>query len=201
VIWLVRHGQTEMNAEGRFNGRLDSALTARGEDQARRLGARLRELAADIGGAWAIVPSPAGRALRTAELIAEISGLAVREPDARLAEYDFGSWEALTREEIVALRPELAGVQRFFLLSPGGESYEGMSGRVRSWMDEALGSPEHRVAVSHAGTGRMMRGLHLGLTLDELRELETAQGVVYRFLEGRIERFECPELPSEAAAR
>ncbi|HEX3406520.1 MAG TPA: histidine phosphatase family protein [Caulobacteraceae bacterium] len=201
MIWLVRHGQTEMNVEGRFNGRIDSALTARGEAQARRLGERLRELAADIGGDWAIVPSPAGRARRTAELIAETSGLALGAGDERLAEWDFGPWEGLTREEIVALRPDLADVRAFFLRNSDAESYERLSGRVRSWMDEALASAQHHVAVSHAGAGRIMRGLHLGLSVDALRELETAQGVIYRFLEGRIERFECPELPSAAAAR
>lgn len=109
--------------------------------------------------------------------------------------------EGLTRDEIVALRPDLADIRALFLRNSDGETHEQLSGRVRAWMDEALASPEHRVAVSHAGTGRMMRGLHLGLSVDELRELETAQGVIYRFLEGRIERIECAALPSTSPAR
>ena len=57
MIWLMRHGQTEMNKLGRFQGRLDSPLTQLGEDQARRLGARLKALAAEVGGEWAIEPA------------------------------------------------------------------------------------------------------------------------------------------------
>ena len=201
MIWLVRHGQTEMNTEGRLNGRLDSPLTARGVDQAGQLGERLRGLAAEIGGDWVIVPSPAGRACRTAELMAEVSGLPLAPCDDRLAEWDFGSWEGLTPAEIVALRPDLAAFSAFFLRNPDGESFERMSARVGAWMRDELATPEHRVAVSHAGTGRLMRGLHLGLSIDELRELETAQGVIYRFVEGGIERIECPVLPSAAPAR
>jgi broad specificity phosphatase PhoE len=193
VIWLVRHGQTEMNREGRFNGRIDSPLTPLGEAQARRLGVRLRALANEVGGDWALHPSPAGRARRTAELIAEASAIPVRGLDDRLSEWDFGAWEGLTRDEIVTLRPEFANVRAFFLRSPDGESYERLSSRVRSWMDEAGASNEHRVAVSHAGAGRMMRGLYLGLTVDEARDLETSQQAVYRFVEGRIERFECEQ--------
>ena len=196
MIWLVRHGETEMNTQGRFNGRIDSSLTPRGEDQARRLGARLQGLAAEVGGDWSLYPSPAGRALRTAALIAAVSGLTVRDPDPRLAECDFGSWEALTRDEIVALRPDLAGVQRFFLRNPDGESYDQLSRRARSWMDAALASPDHRVAVSHAGTGRMLRGLTLGLTLDDIRDLDTPQDVVFRLADGGVERFECAALAS-----
>ena len=68
MIWLVRHGQTEMNSVGRFQGRLDSPLTPLGEAQARRVGAQLRALAADLGGVWAIDASPLGRTRRTAAL-------------------------------------------------------------------------------------------------------------------------------------
>jgi broad specificity phosphatase PhoE len=122
VIWLVRHGQTEINRVGRFQGRLDSPLTELGETQARRVGARLRALAAEVGGAWAIDASPLGRTRRTAALISDGMGLAVRRHDARLAEVDFGPWEGLTRDQIVALRPDLAEAKTFFLRCPEGES-------------------------------------------------------------------------------
>jgi len=201
MIYLIRHGQTEMNREGRFQGRLDSPLTALGEDQARRVGARLRALAAEVGGDWAIEASPLGRTRRTAELIAERMGLAVRRHDPRLAEVDFGPWEGLTRAEIVALRPDLASTEKFFLRCPDGETYEALSERVGAWMAEADASGEHLIAVTHAGVGRMMRGLYLGLTLDELRELDTPQDVVFRFAAGRIERVDCAPLPSAHGGR
>ena len=201
MIYLIRHGQTEMNREGRFQGRLDSPLTSLGEHQARRVGARLKVLAAEIGGDWVIDASPLGRTRRTAELVAAEMGLAVRRHDPRLAEVDFGPWEGLTRNEIVALRPDLAEAKAFFLRCPDAESFEQLNARVRSWMDEAEAAHEHCVAVTHAGVGRMLRGLCLGLTLDEIRALDTPQDVIFRLSQDGIERFECATLPSAAAAR
>jgi broad specificity phosphatase PhoE len=201
MIYLIRHGQTEMNRVGRFQGRLDSPLTPLGEEQARRVGARLKALMAEVGGGWAIDASPLGRTRRTAALIAAESGLGVRRYDERLAEVDFGPWEGLTRDQIVALRPDLAEAKAFFLRCPEGESFEALSERVRSWMDEAEACGEPRVAVTHAGVGRMMRGLCLGLTLDEIRALDTPQDVIFRLQAGRVERIECAELPSAQPAR
>jgi len=201
MIYLIRHGQTEMNSVGRFQGRLDSPLTPLGEAQARQVGAQLRSLAAELGGDWTIDASPLGRTRRTAELVAAEMGLAVRRHDPRLAEVDFGPWEGLTRDEIVALRPDLAEAKALFLRCPEGETFEQLSERVRSWMDEAEAASEHRIAVTHAGVGRMMRGMCLGLTLDEIRALDTPQDVIFRLAGGRVERFERPELPSALPAR
>jgi probable phosphoglycerate mutase len=128
-------------------------------------------------------------------------GLAVRRHDPRLAEVDFGPWEGLTRDEIAALRPDLAEVKAFFLRCPDGESFEALSARVRSWMEEAEAADAHHVAITHAGVGRMMRGLRLGLTLDETRALDTPQDVIFRLSPDGVQRFECAALPSAATAR
>jgi len=192
VIWLVRHGQTEMNRVGRYQGRLDSPLTEAGVAQAARVGARLAALAAAEGGDWTIDASPLGRTRQTAAIIAGAMGLPIRRHDDRLAEVDFGSWEGLTRDEIFVRRPDLAGRTAVFLLSEDGETYDALAARVRAWMQEADAAPEHRVAVTHAGVGRMMRGLYLGLTADEMRAMETPQDAVFRFGAGRIERLDCP---------
>lgn len=68
-------------------------------------------------------------------------------------------------------------------------------------MDDAESAADHRVAITHAGVGRMMRGMSLGLTLDEIRALDTPQDVIFRLTQGSIERFECPALPLEQSAR
>ena len=61
-IYLLRHGETLWNVEGRFQGRLDSPLTARGVQQAERCG---RKLAATLGQVDAVVASPLGRVRQT----------------------------------------------------------------------------------------------------------------------------------------
>ncbi|MGH6997837.1 MAG: phosphoglycerate mutase family protein, partial [Phenylobacterium sp.] len=61
MIYLVRHGQTHFNAEGRMQGHLDSPLTALGRAQASAIGRLLRDLIGKADG-WRLVSSPLGRA-------------------------------------------------------------------------------------------------------------------------------------------
>ena len=86
TLILVRHGQTEMNRGGRFQGRTDSMLTELGETQADMVAATLAD-----SGATAVVSSPL-RATQTAERIATRAGVAV-EVDERLIEIDYGTWD------------------------------------------------------------------------------------------------------------
>ena len=96
TLYLVRHGETEWNRAGRMQGGLDSPLTARGRDQARRIGLLLRDL---IGRPedCAMVVSPLGRARQTAGIIAEAmgidGGLFVVDPLVR--EVTWGDWNGL----------------------------------------------------------------------------------------------------------
>jgi probable phosphoglycerate mutase len=96
-VYLVRHGETEWAAAGRHTGRTDIPLTPRGEDAARRLGARL------AGQTFVRVwTSPAVRARRTAEL-AGFGGRAELDPD--LWEWNYGEYEGLRNADIRARRP------------------------------------------------------------------------------------------------
>lgn len=90
---LVRHGQSEWNAQGRWQGRADPPLSELGRLQARHAAARL-------GSVDVIVASPLRRAFDTACIIAEQLGVGpvVAEPD--LVERDAGEWSGLTRAEI-----------------------------------------------------------------------------------------------------
>jgi probable phosphoglycerate mutase len=118
-IILVRHGQTAWNDGARFQGHLDSPLTARGEAQAAALAARVREEEP-----VAIYSSDLGRAARTAAIIAERIGRNVQH-DARLRERCLGIFQGLCREEIHRRYPEEAA--RYYSRDPdyavpGGES-------------------------------------------------------------------------------
>ncbi|MGH6971015.1 MAG: phosphoglycerate mutase family protein, partial [Caulobacteraceae bacterium] len=68
MIWLVRHGQTEMNREGRLQGTIDSPLTPLGLEQAALVGRWFASHAHDPA-RWTISTSPLGRARSTAEII------------------------------------------------------------------------------------------------------------------------------------
>jgi probable phosphoglycerate mutase len=106
-IVLIRHGETEWSASGQHTSRTDIALTARGEEQAGRVGAPLA--------GWrfvAVWSSPRRRARRTAEL----AGLAVTAVEDDLAEWDYGEYEGITTAQIRQARPdwhsERAGTRR-----------------------------------------------------------------------------------------
>src|SRR5690606_3889636 len=86
-ILLARHGETPWNAEGRYQGHEDIALSPVGESQARALGERLREVRIDRA-----VASPLSRARRTAELALGESRAAMLTLDPGLMEIAHGTW-------------------------------------------------------------------------------------------------------------
>ena len=202
MIYLIRHGQTEFNREGRFQGACDSALTELGAAQARAYG---RRLAALVTPETPIVASPLGRARATAGIVRETAGLTGPIAlDARLAEISMGSWDGLTAPEIEALAPGFslgAPPLDWYMRSPDGETYEAFAGRIGDWLADHRNRAEPLVVVSHGVVSRVLRGLYLGLDKDAGLAQSTPQDCVFRLHEGRVERIECAALPSEAAAR
>lgn len=189
MIYLVRHGETEFNLARRYQGGLDSPLTAQGVSQARRVGALLGELL--NGEDWTIASSPQGRARRTAEIINEGLGLPLAV-DPRLREISLGAWDGLLIEEVHHKLPPGAGVWERQLHAPGGESFEDISARIADWLAEIDRSGRRIVAVSHGMTGRVLRGLYGGFSRQAMLELEVPQDAVFRLAGGRIERIDCP---------
>ena len=199
MIYLVRHGRTEFNAEGRFQGQLDSPLTSLGVEQARRYGALLGRLIADPAD-WRVVASPLGRAVHTAEIIAEGLGLPndfARDP--RLAEIGMGSWDGLTDEEIETVSPGvLKGASRydFFFRAPDGEGYAAFAARLGDWLAEARGYALPRIAVSHGVAGRVLRGLYAGMDTEAALKLDAPQDAIFRLAGGHVERIDCDTAPA-----
>lgn len=194
MIFLVRHGRTQFNAEQRFQGSLDSPLTTIGVAQARAQGRLLRRLIRE-GSDCPIVSSPLGRARATAALIAEAMGSTAMTFDPRLAEVSLGEWEGLTPAEIDTRWPGARhGSTRTAWASgcPGSESYEAAVARAREWLDAHAGRSV--IAVSHGITGSIIRGLHTGLSRDEMLALPIPQDAVFVLCDGRIERYDCDEL-------
>lgn len=115
----IRHGETEWNLQGRFQGHLDSPLSPLGRAQAAALGRRIAGEPFDV-----IYSSDLGRALDTAGAIARLSGHAIKA-DVALRERNFGILEGLTETEIIAAHGDtlqrLRRPEPDFRM-PGGES-------------------------------------------------------------------------------
>ena len=197
-LYLVRHGQTEFNLAGRYQGALDSPLTALGIQQAGRIGMLLATL---VPSGTSMVCSPLGRARHTAQIIAKAAGLPAATLDPRLAEVSLGVWDGLTDEDIDFAFPGARdGTTRWdwHFASPDGERYETMAARLGDWLAEATASEPPLVAVSHGVAGRVIRGLYAGLDRDEALKLDVPQDAVFRLADGRIERIDCLPLETDA---
>ena len=197
MIYLVRHGQTVLNLEGRYQGRIDSPLTPLGIAQAEAVARRLAEIMTRDCGAWRLESSTQGRARQTADLIAAATGLPPAKLDHRLVEAGYGELEGLTRPEVDARWPQFIGLVGTFGRAPGGESLEALTARAAAWLADHPESETHAIAVSHASTGRVLRGLYLGLDLEATRRLETPQDAFHLLAGGRVERIAVGALPPE----
>jgi broad specificity phosphatase PhoE len=119
MIYLVRHGETAWSITGQHTGLSDIPLTPRGEEDARALAPRLKDIAFDH-----VLSSPLQRARRTCEL-AGFLGVAKLDPD--LVEWDYGDYEGRRLAQIHRERPEW---ELFRDGSPGGESVLQITQRV-----------------------------------------------------------------------
>jgi broad specificity phosphatase PhoE len=187
MILLVRHGETEWNLAGRFQGWADSPLTSRGVAQAEAIGRALGVLPEARG--VPVVASPLGRARCTAELIQAARGdISPITFDDRLKEVSIGAWDELSRDEIENRSPgvfDRYGPGEWEFHCPGGETYEAFSGRIAAWLAE-YGEPGV-IAVAHGVVTRVLRGLYAGLPRAVMVRLPVPQDVIWRLDGGRIE--------------
>ena len=147
-IYLLRHGQTDWNLQGRWQGHADIPLNAVGLEQAVRLAQTLSAC-----GLQAIYASDLQRARQTAEALAQVTGLSV-VVDARLREVNQGEWQGLPMAEI--RQRYRRGYQDLkdptLFAPPGGESLRQLCDRLLSSIQEiAIHHPDQRVAVVSHG--------------------------------------------------
>jgi broad specificity phosphatase PhoE len=147
-FYLIRHGRTTWNDEGRMQGWADPPLDEVGRQQARALAARLADARFD-----AIYSSPLLRARATAEAVAKLHGLRVNLDD-RLRERNIGDWTGLTAEEARARNPRLFDADWRRLGPPGGENQAALAARAAEAVDSIVKAhPNATIAlVSHGGT-------------------------------------------------
>lgn len=181
-FYVIRHGETEWNVAGRFQGSLDSALTARGEAQAMAMGRLLAQWGISKTHRWFASPLP--RAVRTVQLA---RGAPPDALDVRLAEIGMGDWAGLTRSEVDRRwpGPPGEGLMEFYARVSGGEPLDAVTGRVTSFL-AALDGPA--VIVTHGITSRFLRGAVLGLPPMALGDLPGGHGVIFRCAGGQVEQ-------------
>ena len=139
TLHLVRHGETDWNRQGRFQGIQDIPLNAEGRRQARHLAQAWAEVAE------VLVASPLARATETAEILGQSLGLKLLTTDPRLVERDYGLGAGLTLEERRERFPD--GV------IPGVEAPASIRDRARYFLESVTRDHPGRriVAVSHGG--------------------------------------------------
>ena len=184
-LYLLRHGQTEWNAAGRWQGRANSPLTALGREQAERQRRVLTSL--DLSRASAF-SSPQGRAVETAGIAVAPLVVEIRT-DARLREIDVGDWTGRLRAE---LHPAGAAAEEFdaedialYAGAPGGEGLGALRARCAAFLADLDGPA---IVVAHGITGRMLRVVALGLEEDALAGMPGGQGVVHHLSGGTQRR-------------
>jgi broad specificity phosphatase PhoE len=153
-VLLVRHGETDYNSNGRWQGHLDVPLNAEGEYQAACLAHHLKNTVLD-----AIYSSDLSRALETARPIAAGRELSI-VPDARLREVNLGRFQGLTRSQIAELYP--LEHDRWHhddgFIVPGGESRLQLQARMFAVFQELTTTVagETIMLVTHGGSIRRL---------------------------------------------
>jgi broad specificity phosphatase PhoE len=167
ILFFIRHGRTEWNVTGRWQGHLDVPLDAAGRAQAARLADRLAREGICFD---ALYTSDLLRARETAEAVAGTLKLEVKAVPA-LREIDLGAWSGKTREEIARAFPaEWKKLHSEEDIPRGGaETFAVFQQRVLDWMEKAAdANAGGRIcAVTHGGCIRAALLHTRGLTWPE----------------------------------
>ena len=152
AFFLARHGETAWSLSGQHTGLTDLPLTEKGRENARYLGVRLHGMKFAT-----VLTSPLQRAATTCEL-AGFATEAQTDPD--LVEWNYGDYEGLRREEIVARRP---GWLIFRDGCPGGESPAQVAARADRVLERVRGVAGNALVFSSGHFLRMLAARWLGL--------------------------------------
>ncbi len=180
-LTLLRHGESQWNLENRFTGWVDVDLSQKGESEARRAGALLREVPIDV-----LFTSVLKRAMRTAEIAlteAGRTGLPMHR-DQALNERHYGDLQGLNKAETA----EKYGTEQVHIWRrsydvppPGGESLKDTRERVAPYFDEhiapLLRAGTNVLVVAHGNSLRSLIMLIEQLTPEEILKTEISTGV------------------------
>ena len=183
-FFLVRHGETEWNKLGRFQGQYDTMLNETGLAQA-----KATATAAHDWGLTALYASPLSRTMQVAAEFAGQLGLPVNPRDG-LKELALGELEGIGGEEMRAGWPEVFNTWRDnpeAVVMPGGESLAELE--RRSWqvildLEQAHDDTANLALISHNFAIRAICGKLLGVPLSNFHRMSLSLGSVSIFDSG-----------------
>jgi broad specificity phosphatase PhoE len=172
MLVAVRHGQTDWNAEQRFQGQLDIPLNAVGYSQAEDLRLRLAGIRFD-----AAYSSPLSRALTTAQIIVHDLPVSI---DPRLMEIHHGSWQGKTKRDLAECWPQewqKWNTEAHRFTPPGGESAACVRERVESFLTAIEGTAI--LCVSHGVVIQTLLSVLLGGRCADTTAYEPPNGSIH----------------------
>ncbi|GGK30716.1 histidine phosphatase family protein [Salinarimonas ramus] len=186
VLYFVRHGETDWNAEGRLQGGRDTDLNALGRVQAEAAARTLRSLVRGDLARLDFVASPMRRTRDTMEILRGTLGLPrdAYRLDERLVEISFGSWEGSTWPEIRDRDPAGAAAReadKWGFVPPQGESYAMLARRLAPVVE---GLVRDTVMVAHGGVARALLTLMADAATERAPHFDIWQGRVLVIQDG-----------------
>ncbi|EHD6031063.1 histidine phosphatase family protein [Vibrio parahaemolyticus] len=189
-IFVLRHGETEFNADKKLQGHCNSSLTSKGSDQARRVGTTLKQYVENRP--FRVYSSTLGRALQTSQIVCEELNYSYENlnKEPRLKEFSLGEWEQRSIPSLEQEIPNLLAQNDWYLQAPNCETYESVRERLSSWLSDVT-HDEDIVVVSHGLTGIVLRGLLLGMDYTQVWQQDLPQDAFFIIEDGRITRVNC----------
>jgi len=190
-LYFIRHGETDWNAEGRYQGSKDIPLNDIGRGQADLNGRLLVQILERAGRSPADFTWHASPLGRTRETMARVrSAFSVPLPevgyDQRLVEVSFGIYEGRLHTELSSGEMAIAGERDasfWDFRPPSGESYEDVARRVRSFAADTLKGPA--IVVAHGGILRILRRLIEDFPAERAVNWFPPQDSVVHFIDGK----------------
>jgi probable phosphoglycerate mutase len=190
-LYFIRHGETDWNAEGRYQGSKDIPLNDIGRGQADLNGRLLEQILERAGRppsdfSWHC--SPLGRTRETMQRVRR--GFSVPLPevtfDDRLVEVSFGVYEGRLHTELSSSEMAIAGERNadfWFFRPPSGESYEDVAQRIQDFASSELKGPA--IIVAHGGILRVLRRLIEDFPAERAVNWFPPQDSVVHFIDGK----------------
>jgi len=181
TIYLIRHGETEWNLEGRYQGQKNSPLTQKGREQA-RLNALKLQKEIKCFDEVKIFSSPLGRAKDSAFIICDELNINRDRIifDERIKEFDYGIFEGQLKsfcQTAYAQAFNAREANKWNYQIEGGESYEIVSQRLQPWLDE-IKDEKTVIVIAHEMINRTLRGLYFDFEQNKTLKLRQPNDLV-----------------------